>query len=110
MPGIVPGSLGFVSVTTAGTPVQLSATEQICNFIRIQPRKNYNTVNAGNIYIMTGTAGGGAASNQGLIWAVLAPEQAQGILINPQGENVHNLANWWIDAVNSGDGVLVGYY
>lgn len=108
---VSPGGLGFVTVTSAGTPVQFTSSPLACVSLRIQPRKNSTTVNVGNIYIgnqnMVKSTGAG-------VYAILSPEQVQGFSITaPVVSGVYplsayNAQGFWIDADNSGDAALVG--
>lgn len=104
-------SLGFIAVTTAGTPVRLAATPTPCNYISIQPRKNLTTANTGNLYVMTGTGTGGAASNATLVFSILATGASPLVLtINNVGCDQLDLSLWYLDAATSADGALVSYY
>lgn len=104
-------SLGFVVVTTAGMPVQVSASQLISALIRFQAKKNQTNENTGNIYIMTANVP--AASNPTKIYAILYPGQASDP-VEVGGSpffigNGLDLSQIWLDADNNGDGALVGY-
>lgn len=108
---IVPKSLGFINVTTAGTPVPLASAATPCNYITILPRKNLTTANTGAVYLMVANAVGGAVDNQGLVYAVMLTGGAPvTIEINAVGCDQHDLSKWYLDAASNGDGVLVGYF
>jgi len=103
---IGPSSLGFIAVSSSGTPVQLSSTSLRVRKLRIQPRKNATTVNTGNVYI--GTHSLNFSTNTG-IFAVLSPEQTEAVYIDaPIGQDI-DLSLWYVDADNSNDAVLVSY-
>lgn len=93
---MIPQSLGFVTVASAGTPQKLSATPLQASGVRIQPRSAQGVINVGNIILK---------NSSGRIFAVLSPEQVQPF---PLGDT--DLAQVYVDADNSGDGVLVSYW
>ena len=99
-------SLGFINVAASGTPIALAAATKGATRIRIQPRKDAVTTNTGNIYIMCANLG--AVANPGSIYAILSPEQVEGIELIPVGSNAWDLAQIWLDADNNGDGALIG--
>jgi len=72
----------------------------------MQPRKNATTVNVGNIYIGDSTLN--VATKTG-IFAVLSPEQVQGLSIRSADESQADLSQWYVDADNANDAVLVSY-
>lgn len=94
---MIPQSLGFVVVSSAGTKVPLSSSPLQVRAARIQPRSAAGVVNVGNVYLKTGT---------GTVYAVLSPEQVEGIPVPFWTD----LSQWFVDADNSGDGVCVGYW
>lgn len=98
----LPRSLGFILVTSAGIPVRLASVQQMVSSVRLQPRTSPSSANVGNIYIgsqdMNKNTGAG-------VYGILSPEQVEGF----QFPGFMDLAQIWIDADNSGDGVLVGY-
>ena len=99
--------LGRINVATPGTPVQLASSSTIAQRVRVQPRKNASTVNTGNVYLITiGTGGKGTATT---IYAVLSPEQVEGLELFPVGSNVFDLSLLYVDADTAADAVLVGY-
>ena len=101
---IGPNSLGFVTVASAGTPVQLVSSAMRVRCFRVQPRKNATTVNVGNVYI--GGSNLNVSTKTG-IYAILSPEQTEGIEIRyPQ--DLTDISQWYVDADNSNDSVLVG--
>lgn len=74
--------------------------------IRLEPRRSQSVVNLGNVYV------GGSNLNKNkpaTIYAVLSPEQVDGLPIMSPGSSFDiDVSNWWIDADNAGDAVLVG--
>lgn len=92
-------SLGFIAVATPGTRVRPFTFPLICQLARLQPRRSASVLNVGNVYIYGQQTGGQP-------YAILAPEQVQGI---PIPYNNFDLSNIWIDADNANDAVLVGY-
>lgn len=106
-----PASLGFIVSAIPGTPVQLSSTRLLVRHLRLQPRASATVTNVGNVYV------GGANLTKGTpttIFAILSPEQTENRssggsdpgLMDP---SLVDLSQWYIDADNAGDGVLVGY-
>lgn len=69
---------------------------------RVQPRSAPGTPNVGNVYI--GNKGMNKSTGAG-VYAVLSPEQVEGFPLRPAVD----LAQTYLDADNSGDGVLIGY-
>ena len=93
---MIPQSLGFIVVASAGTPQKLSATPLQATGVRIHPRSAEGVVNVGNIVLKNAA---------GKIFAVLSPEQVQPFFLQDT-----DLAQVYVDADNSGDGVLVGFW
>ena len=108
-----PKSLGFINVATAGTPVPLSATPLVVNFFRVLPKKDAATENSGQVYLTNSLAStatpSGAVDNPTSIYAILAQEQAEGVELPPVKSEQYDLSEWYVDADNDGDGILVGY-
>ena len=105
--GLLPNSLGFKTVSSPGTAVQLIAVKTVARVMRLEPRRNGTTFNVGNIYV------GGSNLNKNLpatIFAVLAPEQVTGVEILSGGVPFDlDISNCYVDSDNANDGVLVGY-
>lgn len=94
---LVPYSLGFVTVATAGSPVPLSSAATVVKLLRLQPRRSNTVLNVGNVYLKT---------SSGSVFAILAPEQVQGVVNLAEGVQLSSL---FLDADTNGDGALVGY-
>lgn len=88
-----------VPVPTAGTPVQVSATNVYVAEIEFHARKNKTTVNTGAVYI--------GPSNAPL--RVLLPGEVWKVSESYTGNYNKrlNLADWWVDAATNGDAVTV---
>lgn len=101
-----PASGGFVLSGTPGTPVPLSAVKLLVRRLRLQPRTSATGINVGNVYI----GGATLTKNTGTtIFAVLSPEQTESREITALDNGLIDLSQWYMDADNAGDGVLVGY-
>lgn len=107
MPG--PKGNGFVIVASPGTAVSLVGSSKSIKAygIRLQPRTDISNSNIGNVYI------GGKnlnKANAATIFAILSPEQVEGRdIASATAQALVELADWYVDADNAGDGVLVGY-
>lgn len=101
-----PASLGFILNAVPGTPVPLSATRLLVRHLRLQPRTSATGVNVGNVYIGGPTLTKNTATT---IFAVLSPEQTEGRNFDAADAGLIDLSQWYMDADNAGDGVLVGY-
>jgi len=101
-------SLGFVAVSSAGTPVPLSGSSLVVRAFRVQPRKNSTTENTGIVYL--GNSALVKSTGVG-VYAILTQEQTEGELISAAslGSADIDLSQVYLDADNSGDAVLVGY-
>jgi hypothetical protein len=93
-------SLGFVNVTTAGTPVQMSSTSLKVRGLSVAAFKAKGTANTGaNIYVQDA---------QGhVLFTVPKGTTFPVPLSHPQLSQQIDLANLWIDADTSGDGLEV---
>lgn len=109
------GAAGKVTVTTPGTAVQASknlpnAPIRVgCQRVLFQALAG----NAGSVYIEQGT-GSNDRTNLTRTLAVLPKPAATGELPSfelsvPSGANGFNLCDYYIDADNGGDGVLISY-
>lgn len=105
--GLTAKSLGFVTVPTPGTAVALAGLLTGAVILRLEPRRNQTTVNVGNVYI----GGSNLSKNTPTtIYAVLSPEQVEGTEISAAGaKDFLDISQYFVDADNAGDGVLVGY-
>lgn len=102
-----PLSVGFVTVAVPGTAVPLSAKSIKAYGIRVQPRTDASNSNIGNIYI---GGKGLAKGTPSTIYAILYPDQTEGRdIMAATAAGLLDLADWYIDADNAGDGALVGY-
>lgn len=124
--------LGFISVATPGTPVELmslvdsgdpnepeSATSATSDeytvraqqilFQAFKPGAHGLVPNVGNIYIVRDGVGSGTGNrdDQGAIVAVLTPGQTFTLASAPLNRNVFSPYRYSIDADNAGDGALV---
>jgi hypothetical protein len=105
-------SLGLKTVTTHGTPVQLTTTDIFTNKLSIQAIKAVGatgvapTSNVGAIYLMAAKTAKGAAGTD-----VIAIINADGDLFTLQSPSNlgFDLANYYLDADNDGDGALISY-
>jgi hypothetical protein len=98
--------LGKITVTTAGTPVQITATPTACYGFIVSP----DIANAGATHF--GVAGLVKATRAGVIRTFLKPAatgEGDYIRITSPGGNILNLADYWIDAETSADAMLVSY-
>lgn len=103
-------SLNRVTVTTAGTPVRLSATRQGCQTIFFQALQT----NTGKIYILD-SASGNKTTGQGILATVPAPTLFGGVatvlpwaaVTIPSAPAALSVERIWLDADNSGEGVQV---
>ena len=106
------GTLSLKTVTTAGTPVQVSTTNIRCSQITIQPLRGLGastvapTQNSGYIYLMNSSTAKGAASTN--IVAALA-SGADAVMLRAEQINGFNLADFYLDADTSGDGAIISY-
>ena len=105
-------SLGFVAVASAGTPVQATANVS-ASALPPQAQSQYlgcsilfqaKPSNTGKIYILD--KGGSKSSGTGLL-AILTSSTSSFIISTPQAPGGLNAADYWIDADNSNDAVLV---
>jgi hypothetical protein len=96
-------SLGITTVTTAGTPVQVSSTLLRVRGAWLSAIKAKGTPNSGTFaYVLD------PASN--LLFAV--PKSLAPLFVSPKiaaTSDFFDLAKWWIDADTSGDGLLITY-
>ncbi len=88
------------TVAAAGTPVALAASGTFITMTLIANKDQARTANIGNVYLGLS----GAAGTQPII---LTPGKIYEI-IAPVGQ-AYNLADWFIDAANNGDGVVAIY-
>ena len=98
-------SIGKVTVTTAGTPVQVTATSTRCQAISLQAL----STNTGKIYV--GNAQAMSKSTLANVLGVVAVPTANTIpsaSISQQGTAGLDASSFWLDSDNSGEGVLVG--
>lgn len=88
-----------VTVTSAGTPVQVSTTNVFVEEIEFHARKNKTTANAGAVYI---------GPNITPIRVLLAGEswKIRSQFTGGPGKKI-NLADWYVDAATNGDSVTV---
>lgn len=97
---------GATTVTTAGTPVQLSTSPQKATILTIQAK----STNTGTIWV-----GGTTVSASGKIGVALGPPTTAGqpgasVAFNPQGNAaVYTLSEFWLDATVSGEGVTYAW-
>ncbi len=95
-----------VTVTNAGTPVQVTATRKPVHAVLIE---TYWT-NSGRMYVGDSTLN--VSTNTGLMNALpppttnVFPSVSAGI---PSAPNGLNLSDLWIDAQNNGEKVIVSY-
>ena len=98
--------LGKITVTTAGTPVRVTATPTPCYGLIVEP----DTANAGVSYF--GVSGLVKATRVGVIRSFVKPA-ATGVTdflqVNAPDGNQLNAADFWVDAETSADAVLVSY-
>ena len=105
-------SLGIVTVTTHGTPVQLSATSILCSKIWLQSYKAMGasgtdpTPNTKSVYLMRGNVAK-ATAGASLIMAV----EVGGSALTPDSvpPYSYDLSSYYLDADADGDGALVCY-
>lgn len=103
-------SIGLVTVSLAGTPVQLKSTSQICDSVNIEPVKSLGPYvdNVGKIYIGT-SAAMNKTTGAGVLY-VLAPGQPAATVRQPgRIPFLDDVSNYWMDADTSGDGALISY-
>lgn len=98
--------LGKIAVTTAGTPVRVTATATPCYGLIVTPVAG----NAGATHF--GVSGLTKATLVGVIKTFLKPG-ATGVqdhlqITAPEG-NPLNAADFWVDAETNGDALLVSY-
>lgn len=102
-------SLPTVTVTNAGTPVQAVTTRTAAHAILVECL----WTNLGRIYV--GTSSLNVSTKTGILNVLPAPTSpttgpfpavSAGVPVAP---NALNLADIWIDAQNSGEGVVVSY-
>lgn len=98
-----PKSLGFVVVAAAGTPQLISASQLLVGSIRIHARSSPSVANVGKVYI--GQQGMNKGTGAG-VYAIFDPETVENLQIGP----LMDLALIYIDADNSGDGMLISYF
>lgn len=104
---MTPGSLGFVSVPTPGTPVQLPAIA--CAKMRAQVVIGHTS----KVYL--GVAGMNKATFAGVIkefWHAQSGDKADAIEIQADAQegNPINLAQYFVDAVVGGEGLIISYW
>ena len=105
-------SLGLKTVTTAGTPVQLTTSEIFCSQILIQPVRAGGasgtppTPNTGVVYLMRGNVA--KATGLGSCIAILQVG-ADALLIRGTAPNSIDLRLFYLDSDTNGDGALVIY-
>jgi hypothetical protein len=99
-------SLGKKTVTTAGTPVQISSTSIKAHSVCIQ----VNSANTGKIYIGTSTLV--AATYVGVL-KVLPPPSASSypefVATQIMAQNGIDLSELWIDSSVNGESAIVSY-
>lgn len=99
-------SLGKLTVASAGTPIPLTATKTLCHSVLIEVL----STNVGKIYIGTSALNSstlvGTVAILGIPTSAILPVFTMGLSYAP---NPINIANLYIDADNSGDGVIVSY-
>ncbi len=88
---------GSKTVTTSGTPVPLSATKVMCNWILMHPL----AANTGIIYI----GGSTVTSTSGVAMGVGNSD----VLWPSAGSNMYDLSTIYIDASVSGEGIQFIY-
>jgi hypothetical protein len=97
--------LGKIAVTTAGTPVPVTATKTLCNQIVV----SVLAANTGKTYF--GTAALVKSTFVGVVVQFLIPPAtgaaATFILRPEEGGNQLNAADFWVDADVNGEGLLV---
>jgi len=107
-------SKSVITVSTSGTPVQVSSTRQPFQSVLIQALPN----NTGRIVVgsdNTVRANASGANPSGSALAIIGapssntatPPSANGG--NPTAPAAFNLQDLWIDATNGGEGVIVSY-
>ena len=98
-------SLGKITVTTAGTPVQINSTNIPCQAISIQALSS----NAGKVYV--GLSGMSKTTLIGNLAVLAVPSGAiiPSFSASVDSANGLNVSQYWIDVDNSGEGVLVAY-
>lgn len=90
---------GFVTVTTAGTPVPLASSSLTCWNFTIQAYKAKNVNNAGaHIYVY---------DNSGTKKLLFILASGQSWSPGQRGSGEYDLSTLFIDADSSGDGVLL---
>lgn len=93
-------SLGFVSVTTAGTPVPISATTLKCRGLTIGAFKAKGVANAGgNVYVQDLNGNVLFVVPKGTVFAVP--------ISHPQLSEMIDLSALYLDADTSADGALI---
>ena len=106
-------SLGIISVTTAGDPVQLSATNILCNEICVQPFSALGasgtppTENTGYVYLMRGDVAKGTDGASCVM--ALPPTAIDGRTVRAQKPLSLNVSEYWLDSDTDGDGGLITY-
>jgi hypothetical protein len=96
---VVPAQIAK-AVTTAGTPVQLTATRTQAASVVVQARKSVSTANTGNVFL--GVAG--AAGTQ-----LLVLEPGQSVSFTAANAKAIDLSDFWVDSATNGDGIIVTY-
>lgn len=97
-------ALGKVTVTTAGTPVRVTATATRCQSIAVQAWP----ANAGKIWVGT-SASMNKTTGEGILAIIAIPDAvipaaSFSIPLSPAGLDASSL---WIDADNNGEGCIV---
>lgn len=88
------------TVASAGTPEKISDTAIWFKRATLAGNKAARTPNTGTVYY------GSSAANDTQTGEILPADVVQ--IIAPEGER-RNLADYWIDVVTAGDGVVVTY-
>jgi hypothetical protein len=100
-------AFGKKTVTTAGTPVQITATSQLTHSILFQALSG----NTGKIFIGT-SAAMVKSTLVGVITVIPVPTVNVLPGINfawPDAHFQYDLADYWLDSDNNGEGLLISY-
>jgi hypothetical protein len=98
-------SLGKVTVTTAGNPVRVTATSTPCQSISLQALStNTGKIYVGNIQAMSKTTLVGVLG----VIAVPTSNALPSASISQMSPAGLDASSFWLDADNSGEGVVVG--
>jgi len=105
-------SIGYITVTTAGTPVQVSETREPAQTIFFQQAED----NTGKIWICS-SASANKTTGVGVLAVIPAPTLTDEVATTlpyasvtiPSAPCALNVMNFWVDADENGEKCLVSY-